>query len=133
MFGVLGFSVILLLNDSKTAGVSLSPAFVALFSMCFAITVGVVWEIYEYVGDGILGLNMQKTILSNGVALVGHAAVRDTMKDLIVDGLGAIVTSAIGFVMMTKKPDWLNKFDFQINNETHAQKNESEEVFLNPK
>ena len=32
----------------------------ALFAFCFALAAGTVWEIYEFSGDHLLGLNMQK-------------------------------------------------------------------------
>ncbi|MDR1430747.1 MAG: hypothetical protein LBI99_01340 [Propionibacteriaceae bacterium] len=113
MLGALGFSVVLLLNDAKTVGVTLSPAFIALFAGCFAVTWGVVWEFYEYAVDGLLGLNMQKTSLADGTALTGTAALSDTIKDLAVDCAGALSISVVGFIMMKAKPGWLNRFDFQ--------------------
>ncbi|MDR1387996.1 MAG: hypothetical protein LBJ44_10545 [Propionibacteriaceae bacterium] len=121
MLGAFGFSVVLLLNDAKTVGVTLSPAFIALFAGCFAITLGVVWEFYEYIGDGLLGLNMQKTRLADGAVLTGSAALRDTVKDLAVDCAGALATSVVGFVMMKKKPGWLNRFDFQSSRTSPAE------------
>ena len=83
MLGTLGFSLIVLLN--KTDRIHLSPIFVALFAFCFAVSMGVVWEIYEFTVDGILGLNMQKYALQYGTPLVGREAVTDTMYDLIID------------------------------------------------
>ena len=71
--------------------------FVSLFAFCFAITMGVVWEIYEFSFDGLLGLNMQKFRLESGEALIGRAALADTMEDLIVDAAGALVMAIIGF------------------------------------
>ncbi|MEG1705414.1 MAG: hypothetical protein RR290_02435 [Clostridia bacterium] len=105
MIGALGFSVISLLNKSKS--VKLSPLFVALFSFCFAITLGVAWEIYEYSFDIILGLNMQKFATYDGTILIGQAALGDTMKDLIVDCLGAGVMSVIGYISLKYKKHWI--------------------------
>ena len=73
----------------------ISPALIAVAAGAFAICLGVVWEVYEFAGDSLLGLNMQKCLLEDGTALIGNAAVFDTMKDLILDGLGGGV-AAIG-------------------------------------
>ena len=77
---------------------NLSPVFVAVFAFCFAVTLGVFWEIYEFTFDGILRLNMQKFMLENGTQLIGRAALLDTMKDLIVDCLGALIMSFVGYL-----------------------------------
>lgn len=47
--------------------------------------------------DGILSLNMQKFALETGEALAGRAALADTMEDLIVDAIGALTITVIGF------------------------------------
>ncbi len=107
--GALGFSVVNLLNKQEKLKVNLSPFFVALFSLCFAIAMGVVWEIYEFSFDGLLGLNMQKFALENGVNLVGRAALSDTMKDLIVDSIGALTTSILGYISLKYKKGWIDK------------------------
>ena len=60
MLGALGFSLVSILNESKKVALELSPFFVALFAFCFALSMGALWEIYEYLADGLLGLNMQK-------------------------------------------------------------------------
>ena len=111
MLGTLGFSVVLLFNDYRAKSFHLSPAFIALFSFCFAVTLGVLWEVYEFTFDGVLGLNMQKFMLADKTQLVGRAALTDTMKDLIVDMIGAGVMSLVGLVIMNKKPEWLLNFD----------------------
>ena len=97
MLGSLGFDVVNFLNKSDTIKLQLSPFFVALFAFCFAISIGVLWEIYEFSFDGILGLNMQKFRLEDGTDLIGRLALVDTMDDLIIDCIGAFVTSMIGY------------------------------------
>lgn len=107
MLGALSFSVIALLNDAKTVKVSLSPAFVALFAFCFAVAMGVVWEFYEYSLDGLLGLNMQKFALENGEALVGRAALVNTMRDLLIDAFGAMAMAGVGYVATKYRKEWI--------------------------
>ena len=108
--GALGFSIVALLNKSELTTVSLSPLFVAMFAFGFALALGVLWEIYEFAVDYIFRTNMQKYALENGQALVGQAALMDTMKDLIVDSAGALVMSVVGYVSLKYKKGWLEKF-----------------------
>ncbi len=112
MLGALGFTLVLLLNDIEIARVELSPLFVAMFAFCFAVTLGVFWEIYEYTFDGLLGLNMQKFLLVDGTQLIGHAALGDTMKDLMVDILGAFIIASLGYLSLKKDWSWITKFSF---------------------
>ncbi|MBU3804994.1 MAG: hypothetical protein H9872_09605 [Candidatus Cellulosilyticum pullistercoris] len=109
MLGALGFSFVSLLNRQQQIPVQLTPVFVSLFAFCFAITLGVFWEIYEFTFDGILGLNMQKFALETGELLVGRSALLDTMKDLIVDSIGAFVMSVIGYISIKYKKGWIEE------------------------
>lgn len=114
MIGALGFSIVTLLNNTEKVPINLSPIFVALFSFCFAVTLGVVWEFYEFIFDGLLGLNMQKFALENGTELVGRAALVDTMIDLFVDTIGALIMSIIGYVSLKYNKGWIEKLQVRI-------------------
>ena len=61
------------------------------------MTIGALWEIYEFSFDGLLGMNMQKFRLESGVQLVGREALMDTMEDIITDVIGALVIGLYGF------------------------------------
>lgn len=109
VLATLGFSVITLLNKTERIPMIMSPAFVAVFTFCFAVTLGTLWEIYEFTADGLLGLNMQKFALENGQLLVGRQALADTMKDIIVDCSGAFVVSVIGYISLKYQKGWIEK------------------------
>lgn len=66
MLGALGFSVLTFLNKTEGIPVSMSPAFVALFTFCFALALDVLWEIYEFTVDALFQTNMQKYALEAG-------------------------------------------------------------------
>lgn len=128
----IGFSLVYLLNE-KTHLIHLSPLFIALVSFCFSMTVGVVWEFYEYGVDVIFKSDMQKdeylssirTVTldpekdNNIVAIDGikytilydknneelikldgylDIGLHDTMEDLIVNFVGALVFSFFGYL-----------------------------------
>ena len=91
LFGMVGFLAIFLLNQTDRIPQVMRPAFVCLFAATFAVTVGVVWEIFEYAMDLIApSLNMQ----------TGETGVHDTMHDLIVDTVGAVIVAAMGWAYM---------------------------------
>ncbi len=103
MLGAFGFTLVSILNDSSKVEVTLSPLFVCLFAFCFAVAVGALWEIYEFTGDALFGLNMQKFRTADGNLLIGHKALSDTMKDLIIDSVGALLVVVIGYLTMLKR------------------------------
>ena len=121
MLGALGFSVINFLNRTDRVPMNLSPVFVAFFTLCFAVFLGVVWEFYEFTADGLLHTNMQKFALESGEPLVGRAALIDTMKDLIVDTIGALVMAVIGYISIRYQKGWVEKF--QLRREKKRTKN----------
>ena len=92
-----------LLNMNQRIPVSLSPFFESVFAFCFALALGTLWEIYEFSCDTILGLNMQKVYKADGTALIGAAALMDTMEDLIVDGVAAAVVAIVGYKANKRK------------------------------
>lgn len=116
MLGALGFSVVSMLNKSQNINVHMSPIFIATFAFCFAVSMGVVWEIYEYSADYIMGTNMQKYRTEQGVEFIGQLALQDTMKDLIVDTIGAFIMSVVGFISIKEKKGWTEKFIIKRNN-----------------
>ncbi len=101
VLGIVGFLFVYLLNENGDANVNLSPIFVIIVAFCFAITMGVAWEIFEFSADRLLGYNMQK------FRLPGQDGLVDTMEDLIVDAIGAIIACIFGWLYMKKTKDLL--------------------------
>lgn len=89
----------------------LQPIYLSIFSVMFAVSLGAFWEIGEYLMDDWFGLNSQQYMQTTtgtftgkeDIPLVGHEALRDTMKDLILDTAGAVVVATTGYVVKTKK------------------------------
>ena len=107
MTGFFAFMFVTILNRNENIIFDMSPAFVALFAFTFSVAIGALWEIYEFSGDGFMGLNMQKFMLADGTVLVGHAALSDTMKDIVIDMLGALVASTVGFISLRHRFTWM--------------------------
>ena len=129
-----GFSMVILLNDDERLTFHLSPFFLALVAFCFSMTIGVLWEFFEFSMDYFFGFEMQKdtvihsihsvlldptrtnTVVTipniqdvdiNGQSLgVGgyvDIGIIDTMKDLFVNFIGAVVFSITGFFYAKSK------------------------------
>ena len=105
MLGALGFTLVDYLNGTEKLNLKLSPFFVSFFAFCFSVTCGVIWEIYEFSADALLGTNMQKFMNAKGEVLIGRAALGDTMKDIIVDTLGTLTIVVIGYVTLRKRKE----------------------------
>lgn len=129
----IGFSMLDILNRRGNIKFHLSPVYLALMAFCFSMTVGVLWEFFEFSMDQLFLLDMQKdnvipaigsimldptggnrpTVLKNitnvivvqadgtqvSLGLGGYLDVglMDTMEDLFVNFIGALVFSVIGF------------------------------------
>lgn len=85
LLGILGILLVHVLNEMEHVEFYMKPRFLALFAFMFAMGMGALWEIFEFGTDQIFGVNMQKSGLV------------DTMWDLIVNGIGALVVSFLGW------------------------------------
>lgn len=85
-FGLIGFVLIFMMfqGDAYAA----PPIAMAFFAFCFAMAIGAFWEIFEFAMDQFFGLNMQKS------------GLMDTMGDLIVDAIGALIGAGAGWVYL---------------------------------
>ena len=85
ILGIFGFLLVYVMNEKEDIHLSMKPSFLALFAFMFALGMGTIWEIIEFSIDLFFRTSMQKS------------GLRDTMSDLIVDGLGAATISILGY------------------------------------
>lgn len=128
LMAAIGFALVDILNRSEKITFRLSPLYLAIVAFCFSMTIGVVWEFFEFSMDRFFGLDMQKDTIVNsihsvmldpaggnvpvGIDYIRDVAVNgeslglggyldigliDTMKDLMVNFVGAVVFSIIGY------------------------------------
>jgi hypothetical protein len=81
-FGCLGFIILFLLNRANK--IKAQPFWICLFALAFASLIAVIWEIFEFLMDQVLGTNMQRSLFN-------------TMLDLIVSFGGATIAVWSGF------------------------------------
>lgn len=122
-----GFGLVDILNENERIKFRLSPLFLALVAFCFSMTIGVIWEFFEFVCDVFFGMDLQNDTLVNSfsssflsgntnalvvvdgiqdVSVNGRPLVTggyldiglyDTMMDLVVNFIGAVVFSILGY------------------------------------
>ena len=66
----IGFSLVDVLNRSEKLIFRVSPFFAVMVSFCFSMTIGVVWEMFEFLMDQIGGFDMQKDMVVNRISSV---------------------------------------------------------------
>lgn len=96
LLGIFGFLLVYILNETPRLDLHMRPGFVAFFAFCFALTVGALWEVFEFAMDKLAGMNMQKPFMGDASGLT------DTIWDLIVDAIGALVISLAGYLYMKR-------------------------------
>lgn len=85
-FGLVGFVLVFIMFQGDRFAAP--PIAMAFFAFCFAMTIGALWEVFEYGMDQTFGMNMQKSGLN------------DTMGDLMVNTLGAAIGAASGLAYL---------------------------------
>ena len=86
LFAAVGFSLVNLLNRSENVKVQLSPAYLALTAFCFSMTIGVLWEFFEFAADRWLLLDMQKDTILTRISTVELDATRSNIP-IVIDGI----------------------------------------------
>jgi hypothetical protein len=110
LLGILGFLLVHILNETEKIDFNMKPGFVAFFAFLFAVATGGLWEIFEFSMDKFFGTNMQKEMLGDTSGLT------DTMWDLIVDTIGALVIAVLGYGYIKRGRDesflerWIQSF-----------------------
>lgn len=109
LMGIVGFLLVYLLNASTRVELHLTPGFISMFAFLFAVTIGTLWEIFEFIMDQFFGLNMQKPMLGDPSGLT------DTMWDMIVNAIGATCISFLGWRYLKSKQtffvrNWIRSF-----------------------
>lgn len=135
LMAAVGFSLVDIFNRSERFLIKLSPVFVAIVAFCFSMTIGVLWEFFEFGMDVLFHTDMQKDFFvsaihsvalnPNGQNVPAHIGIQsllvngqdwmaayggyldigliDTMKDLFVNFIGAVVFSFIGYFYIKQR------------------------------
>lgn len=83
ILGLVGFLFVYVFYSSRR--IRMAPIYVSILTFGFAVMLGTLWEVFEFLADVSFGLNMQKS---------GQV---DTMTDLIVNTIGAFIAAWIGY------------------------------------
>ncbi len=93
LMAAIGFALVDILNRNKKISFQLSPAFLAVVAFCFSMTIGVIWEFFEFGMDQIFHLDMQKDSIVNTIYSVmldpaggNHVVGVTGIRDVAVNG-----------------------------------------------
>ena len=109
LLGIVGFLLAYLLNESRRIELSLTSGFIAFFAFTFAVSIGTIWEIFEFGMDELVQTRMQKPMLGD------ESGLTDTMFDVILNLLGAIFISVLGYLYLKRDERffvrrWIQRF-----------------------
>jgi uncharacterized membrane protein YjdF len=93
VLGIIGFTLVYLMIRYSHYS-RLDPKLAFIFTFCFAMTIGAIWEIVEF------------GVTYSGIYKMQHGEL-DTMSDLIMDALGALIASILGYFYIKNEK---NKF-----------------------
>ena len=105
MFSLIGYMLFLSFNRDSGVRRQLNPVIVVMFTVCFSITCGAIWEIFEFGMDSLLGMNMQRWqsmipgeqwgAMQSVSNFSTNPGLVNTMKDIISDTLGSVLSILI--------------------------------------
>jgi len=99
--GFIGF--LIMYSIYRTEKVKIPRVLIVIFSFCFAVSLGAMWEIFEFFMDSTIGSNMQ----ASGLV--------DTMWDLIVDVIGSLIVALSGYFYIKQEGKKSGVFKKYIN------------------
>jgi len=70
LMAAIGFSLVDILDRDERLKFDLSPFFTALVAFCFSMTIGIIWEFFEFGMDMFFELDMQKDTVISGISSV---------------------------------------------------------------
>lgn len=148
IMAAIGFAMIDILNQSPRLHFNMSPVFVCFVAFCFSMTIGVLWEFFEYFMDLYTTYDMQKDTIISEISSVRlnfdtvntpivikniekttidgvvdgvntkiivdggflDIGLSDTINDLIVNCIGALAFSVVGFLYIKGRNHFAKSF-----------------------
>lgn len=87
-----GFALIDILNRNSRIKFHLSPIYVALAAFCFSMTVGVLWEFFEFGMDRLFHLDMQKDTVVQSITSV-MLDPTNSNTPITIDGIHSVAVN----------------------------------------
>lgn len=113
----LGFSLVDILNRDQRMHFELSPLFMAIVAFCFSMTIGVLWEFFEYGMDTIFQLDMQKDTWITTISSVSldptntnQRVILDHIQNVVVDGVPLAGTGYLDIGLIDTMEDLIVNF-----------------------
>ena len=93
-----GFSLFYILNRDAKIKFTLSPVYVALAAFCFSMTIGVLWEFFEFGMDRLFHMDMQKDTIVHTISSVMLDSTNSNIP-ITIDGITSVAVNGrdLGF------------------------------------
>ncbi len=99
LFAAFGFCVVEMLNRSRKTKFDLSPFFCATVAFCLSMTIGVLWEFFEFGADLVLQTDMQKDFIVNAIHSISFdpngantaVSVKDIVETTLITASGEVI------------------------------------------
>ena len=82
----IGYALVDILTRNNTERFHLSPAYLAIVAFCFSMTIGVLWEFFEFAADRLFMMDMQKdTVITSFSSVLldpTHSNIPIQVKDI---------------------------------------------------
>lgn len=121
----IGFSLVDIMNQTERINVKLSPLYLSIVAFCFSMTIGVMWEFFEFGMDIFMGLDMQKDTIIHSIGSVAldptnrNKVIRvEDIQDVIINGkslgLGGYLEIGLFDTMADLLVNFIGAFTFSI-------------------
>lgn len=91
-----GFALVDMLNRSNRTKLSLSPLYLAITAFCFSMTVGVLWEFFEFGCDQVLLTDMQKDFVVTSFSSASLPALTGRDTEVVRNVVKTVITTLSG-------------------------------------
>ena len=98
LMAAIGLSLVQLLNSSDRILFQLSPIFTSIVSFCFSMTIGVLWEFFEFSMDRLFHMDMQKDTIVHTISSVMLDPTNSNIP-ITIDGITSVAVNGqdLGF------------------------------------
>lgn len=132
----IGFSLVDIMNRQSRLKFDLSPLFMAITAFCFSMTIGVLWEFFEFGMDCLFNLDMQKDTVIYSISSTfldptksNHPVKLPNITDVAVNGeslgLGGYLDIGLMDTMYDLVVNFVGAFVFSVMGYVYVKRREA--------
>lgn len=121
----IGLSLVDIMNETEKIQLKLSPLYLSIVAFCFSMTMGVLWEFFEFGMDTFVGLDMQKDTVVHHISSVALDPTRsntvvtiDNIDEVVINGkelgMGGYLDIGLNDTMQDLFVNFIGAFSFSF-------------------